>query len=105
MKLCVKPFYGWGWRGLNGSLDVPLQFDLEIEETLPSKQHVFQVAIGRVTLQGHPLEGLWVTLTPRHTKPDDMYNLAAFSERPDLSGIDWQQAEIAGFAEAFQISN
>jgi hypothetical protein len=87
MRLLVKPIYGWGWFEAGGdAVDVPAPFELEvmvIEDGEP-----FGDALGQFQGGGdHPLSGLWILLSQRHSPHDGYCNLTAFSEKPTFPAV------------------
>jgi hypothetical protein len=99
MKLAIKPIYGWGWSGPEGppALDVPEPFDLDapiVKQGTP-----FEIALGHVQVTGHPLDGLWIWLSPRHTPFDGFCNLQAFDKRPEPLERPEEVSVISGFAK------
>jgi hypothetical protein len=82
MKLRIKPIYGWGWFGNSAqAIEVPAPFDLEVE--IIEGNAPFATALGQMNEAGHPLSGLWLLLSQRHSPHDGFCNLWAFKARPD----------------------
>ncbi len=106
MKLFVEPVYGWGWTDLRGQrVEVPGPFELEI--SIAKDDSVFSAGVGRLADNfDHPLKGLWIRLSQRHTTIDGNYNLVASDVEQDL--IDKTSGppatiKVVGFAVAHQI--
>jgi len=106
MKFLVEPIYGWGWTDLHGrSVEVPKPFELEISTEKDGP--VFSAGVGRLsTNSDHPLKGLWIRLSQRHTTIDGNYNLVATDVEHDLTETAMGPpvtVRIMGFAVAHQI--
>jgi hypothetical protein len=106
MKILVEPIYGWGWTDLRDQpVEVPGPFELEI--SIAKDGPVFSVGVGRLADNfDHPLKGLWIRLSQRHTTIDGNYNLVATDVEQDL--IDKAigppaTIKVMGFAVANQI--
>ena len=85
MKILVEPIYGWGWTDLHGRpVEVPRPFELEVSSV--SDGAAFSVGVGRLDKESdHPLGGLWIRLSQRHTTNDGNYNLVATDVKQGLT--------------------
>ncbi len=85
MKLLVKPICGWGWtNALGDPVDVPDPF--ELDASVIPEDPLFKAAVGQLpSNNGHPLHGLWIRLSQRHTILDGNYNLVASDEELSLT--------------------
>jgi len=102
MKLLVEPRYGWGWTDLHGqSVEVPGPFPLDV--CILQEGQPFAAVGGRLEDQSdHPLHGLWIVLSQRHTANDGQYNLTAADVEHDHTTPLRNVAELGvmGFAAA-----
>lgn len=102
MRLRVEPIYGWGWNDLQGrSVEVPGPFELEVSVLGMAPF----AAMGRLDdCCDHPLRGLWVLLSQRHTVQDGDYNLVASDVEHGSAKADTSATvRIMGFATARQV--
>jgi hypothetical protein len=87
------------------SVEAPTPFELEI--SIAKDDPVFSVGVGRLADNfDHPLKGLWIRLSQRHTTIHGNYNLVATDVEQDL--IDRAigppfMIKVMGFAVAHQI--
>jgi hypothetical protein len=94
MRLRVKPIYGWGWYGPGDDIfEVPPPFELDADAQGDAVS--FREALGQVTIQGHPLHGMWIFLSQRHVTADGHFNLSAYSQKPEAPTTP---SKISGFA-------
>jgi hypothetical protein len=101
MKLRVEPIYGWGWFDGEIMMEVPMQFDLEVEFIEAGAS--FASALGHFNQSNHPLSGLWLLLAQRHTPHDGDCNLSAFNQKPNFPQISAtlrDKPRITGFVHA-----
>src|SRR5579871_1025530 len=103
MKVLVRPFYGWGWfrSDEKQAMPTPPEFTFEVDVLQPGSP--FKLAVGTVTQPNHPLTGLWVALSQRHTIPDGHFNLAGYADRPERPFGD--PGILNGYASVSQISD
>ena len=106
MKLLVEPIYGWGWTDQRGqSVEVPRPFELEISTMNGSA--AFSAGVGRLDDKcEHPLSGLWIRLSQRHTMIDGNYNLVATDVEQSLNESATEpltSIKVMGFAVARRI--
>jgi hypothetical protein len=85
VKLIVNPFNGWGWFDDTNAVDVPPKFELDAEIVEPGEP--FRAVLGKLPKDGHPLEGMWILLSQRHSPYDGDCNLRAFIERPTIGSM------------------
>jgi hypothetical protein len=85
MLIRFKPVYGYGWFDSTGLIDEPPPFQLEAAAGADRVE-------GIVTEPGHPLTGMWISLTMRTQGEPPHYNVEAFLKRTD------ETPAITGFA-------
>jgi hypothetical protein len=115
LMLRVEPIYGWGWFSgdVPTAVEAPPEFDLSVRVITPDETRVFRAAIGRVAVEGHPLNGMWIFLSPRHFVDDGLCNLSVFHNEPAIPNLKspgqelttpMPPSDVSGFASVAVIS-
>lgn len=100
MRLRVTPIEGWGWYGADGRLETlppPFEFD-----AVSIGGDAFLV-VGQCDEPEHPLFGIWVRLSQRHTDWDGVCVVSA-TESADGPGHDKGALRLSGMVDVEIIS-
>lgn len=78
----LSPVFGFGWFGMDGPIEVPTQFKVEIIRKKIYENGAIDF-VGRVKEPGHVFDQLFARISPRTDRvPDTDYNVEIFSNEP-----------------------